>query len=100
MYQYVKIDILSIPLRIEAIYANLVQAYVYVYKHQQGTCSLRYNNTKRSECIKLSRHFLVMYVINKTTMEQQNLCSNKMDIILFMALKPCFSAFYVDIKFS
>lgn len=38
IYQYVKIDILSI----EAIYANLVQAYVHIYKHQQGTCSLRY----------------------------------------------------------
>lgn len=48
MYQYVKIDILNIPSRIEAIYANLVQAYVHVCKCQQGTCSLRNDNAKRS----------------------------------------------------
>lgn len=48
MYQYVKIDILNIASRIEAIYANLVQAYLHVYKCQQGSCSLRYDNTKRS----------------------------------------------------
>lgn len=48
MYQYVKIDIVNIPSRIEAIYANLVQAYVHVCKCQQGTYSLRNDNTKRS----------------------------------------------------
>lgn len=48
VYKYVKIDILNIPSRIEAIYANLVQAYVHVCKCQQGTCSQRNDNAKRS----------------------------------------------------